>query len=114
MAKKLNLIRQKCVPCEGGTLPLPANEIEVYLHGLPNWHLAEGGMAIQAEHLMKDFVSAVKQIRKIARLAEKEGHHPDLHLTGYRHLSIVLSTHAIGGLSVNDFILAAKIDRLFV
>jgi len=61
---------------------------------------------------MKGFLSAVEFIEKIAQVAEAEDHHPDLHLTGYRKLAIELSTHAIGGLSENDFILAAKIDQL--
>ena len=61
----------------------------------------------------KDFLDAVNVIQRIAPVAEAEDHHPDLHLTGYRRLTIDLSTHAIGGLSENDFILAAKLDQLF-
>ena len=61
---------------------------------------------------MLDFLAAVQFIRRIARLAEAEDHHPDLYLTHYRKLKIEISTHAIGGLSENDFILAAKIDKL--
>jgi len=61
---------------------------------------------------MKDFLAAVDFLRRVADLAESEGHHPDLHLERYRHVSVELWTHAIGGLSENDFILAAKIDRL--
>jgi len=61
---------------------------------------------------MRDFMAAVKFIGCVAKLAEKEDHHPDIHLTSYRKLKIDLSTHAIGGLSENDFILAAKIDKL--
>jgi len=56
------------------------------------------------------FVQAISLVNQIAEIAEDEQHHPDLHLTGYRHLEIVLTTHAIGGLSENDFIVAAKID----
>lgn len=68
--------------------------------------------SIEKEWVMKDFVAAIQFIRSIAKIAEAEGHHPDLHLTGYRNLKIELSTHAIGGLSENDFILAAKIEKL--
>ncbi|HEY1187145.1 MAG TPA: 4a-hydroxytetrahydrobiopterin dehydratase, partial [Gemmata sp.] len=60
----------------------------------------------------KDFVTAMGFLQKVADLAEEEQHHPDLHLTGYRHVAVELSTHAIGGLSANDFIVAAKIDAL--
>ena len=61
---------------------------------------------------MKDFKAAVAFVNSIASVAEAEGHHPDLHLTGYRKLRVDLATHAVGGLTENDFILAAKIDRL--
>ncbi len=61
---------------------------------------------------MKDFLAAVKCIQAIAKVAEAEDHHPDLHVTGYRKLRIELSTHAINGLSENDFILAAKIENI--
>jgi 4a-hydroxytetrahydrobiopterin dehydratase len=61
---------------------------------------------------MKDFKSAVSLIDALAVVAEREDHHPDVHLTGYRRLRIELATHSIGGLSLNDFILAAKIERL--
>ncbi len=61
---------------------------------------------------MKDFLAAVALIRRLADVAEEQDHHPDVHLTGYRRLSLVLSTHSIGGLSENDFILAAQIEAL--
>lgn len=61
---------------------------------------------------MKDFAAAVRFLQDIAEVAEEEDHHPDIHLTGYRKLKIDLSTHAVGGLSENDFILAAKIEKL--
>ena len=71
-----------------------------------------GGRAIRRLVKCKDFLDAVSLFQKIAPIAEAEDHHPDLHLTGYRTLTIELSTHAIHGLSENDFILAAKIDQL--
>jgi 4a-hydroxytetrahydrobiopterin dehydratase len=82
------------------------------LEHLPGWKLVRGGRAIRKEWLVRNFVAGIDFFRRVARLAEQEYHHPDLHLEGFRHVAIELSTHAIGGLSENDFILAAKIDRL--
>ncbi len=107
-----NLLSKKCLPCERAVPVLSRQEALTYLEGLSEWKLSRDGKAIGADYLMKDFMSAVAFIEKIAALAEKEGHHPDLHLTGYRNLKVELSTHAIGGLSLNDFILATKIGRL--
>ena len=109
---KTALLKKKCTACEGGVPRLSKEEALGFLKELRDWRLSTDENSIFAEWVMKDFVSAVALIGRIAKLAEKEGHHPDLHLTGYRRLKIGLSTHAIGGLSVNDFILAAKIGRL--
>ena len=79
---------------------------------LDGWALAKNAKSVSLDLRMKDFAAAMSLIGKIAKLAEAEDHHPDLHLTSYRNLRVELSTHAIGGLSENDFILAAKIDRL--
>lgn len=106
------LSRQKCLPCEGGVKPLSAKEVKGYLKTLPGWRLGRGGREIETEYQMKNFMAAIRVIQKIAGIAEKEDHHPDLHLTGYRCLKIHLSTHAIRGLSLNDFILATKIRKL--
>lgn len=106
------LDRRKCLPCEGGVKPLSSKEIKSHLCSMPNWRYDAKEKTIRAEVKTKDFMSAIRMIRKIARLAERAGHHPDLHLTGYRHLAIVLTTHAIQGLSINDLILAAKIDKI--
>ena len=76
------------------------------------WTIDEDSNQIRRKLNCKTFAKAVSRINQIAELAQAEQHHPDLHLTGYRHLEIVLTTHAIGGLSENDFILAAQIDRL--
>lgn len=105
------LVGRKCKPCEGSVEPLPADAAQKLLEDLPGWELAEG-KAIRRRLTCKDFMEAVGLIRKIAAIAEAEGHHPDMHLTGYRRLAIELSTHAIGGLSENDFIVAAKINEL--
>jgi 4a-hydroxytetrahydrobiopterin dehydratase len=105
-------LRKKCAPCEGGVPAISADQARVFLKALPEWSLNGDGKAIRARYLMKDFMAAMDLMNAVARLAEEEGHHPDLHLVGYRDLSIELWTHAIGGLSENDFILAAKIDQL--
>ena len=108
-----SLAQRKCKPCEGGVEPLPLGAAQTLLQDVKGWELADG-KAIRKTVKCKDFLDAVALIQKIAPVAEAEDHHPDLHLTGYRKLTIELSTHAIGGLSENDFILAAKIDQLLV
>jgi len=105
------LSQRKCVPCEGGASPLPASASQALLKDLKGWELVES-KALRKTLKCKDFMDAIGLIQKIAPIAEAEDHHPDLHLTGYRRLAIELSTHAIGGLSENDFILAAKIDQV--
>jgi 4a-hydroxytetrahydrobiopterin dehydratase len=79
---------------------------------VPQWRLTADGKAIRREWRVKDFASGLDFFDRIGRIAEEQDHHPDLHLTGYRNVAIELSTHAVGGLSENDFILAAKIDQL--
>lgn len=106
------LVTKKCLPCEGGVDPCPLDFSRKQLQQLPQWHLSEDEKWIIRKIRCKNFVDAVERINKIADLAESEAHHPDLHLTGYRELKIEISTHAIGGLSENDFILASKIDQL--
>ena len=106
-----NLAHKKCVPCEGGAEPLPLSAARVLLRDLPGWELA-GGKSIRKTWRMKDFMAAMRFIEKIAAVAEADNHHPDLHLTRYRDLAVELWTHAINGLSENDFILAAKIEEL--
>jgi 4a-hydroxytetrahydrobiopterin dehydratase len=83
-----------------------------FLQALPDWELTDDGRRIRREWRVKDFQAGLAFFNRIGQLAEDEGHHPDLHLTGYRNVAVELWTHAIGGLSENDFILAAKIDRL--
>ncbi|WP_404308898.1 4a-hydroxytetrahydrobiopterin dehydratase [Neorhodopirellula lusitana] len=104
---------KRCVPCEGGVPVIDAKQAASYLVHMPNWHLSDDGKSISWKKNTKNFVGAVERINRIAEVAEAEQHHPDLHITGYRHLTVVLTTHAIDGLSENDFIVAAKIDELF-
>ena len=106
------LVRKTCVPCEGGVPPLSPTEVEELLKGMPDWHVVEGGQRIRREWVAKNFMAAIDFFNLIAKIAEAEGHHPDLSLVGYRNVAIEVWTHAIGGLSENDFILAAKLDAL--
>ena len=111
-SESAGLAQKKCLPCEGGAAPLPEKNALRHLKSLPLWKLAEDKKSIFAEYEMKNFMAAVGLIQKIAGVAELENHHPDLHLTSYRKLRVELSTHSIGGLSENDFIVAAKIEGL--
>lgn len=107
-----DLTQKKCKPCEGGAAPLGMEGARAYLANLPGWELSSDGKLIGRTYVMRWFMDAIEFIQKIAEAAEGEDHHPDIHLTGYRRLRIELTTHAIGGLSENDFIMAAKIDSL--
>jgi 4a-hydroxytetrahydrobiopterin dehydratase len=106
------LTQKRCAPCEGGVAPLSREQMPAYLQAVPAWQASADGKRLRREWRVKDFATALDFFYRIGRIAEEEDHHPDLHLTGYRNVAIELSTHAIGGLSENDFILAAKIDRL--
>ena len=106
------LSQKKCRPCEGGVAPMSAEQAKEYAKVLEGWQLSPDGKAISKTYVMKGFAEAVQLINRICDVAEAEDHHPDLHLTGYRKLMIELSTHAIKGLSENDFILASKIESL--
>jgi len=105
------LTKKRCAPCEGGVPPLSAPEAEQLLEGLEDWALSDDRRWIHRAWTFPNFRVAIQAVNRIAELAEEEGHHPDLHLTGYKNLTVELTTHAIQGLSENDFILAAKIDQ---
>ncbi len=114
-----NLLEKKCVPCEGGAKPLSHVEILKLMEQVPDWQLTEDerpkvqesglGATIAKEFKFKDFIGAINFINNVAEIAEAEGHHPDIQIH-YNKVLLELSTHAIDGLSENDFILAAKID----
>ncbi len=112
MTEVKELTQKKCQPCEGMGKPFNKEQSLEYLQKLPEWQIDNPGKAISRHFVMKNFKAAIKLINQIAEIAESENHHPDIHLTNYRKLRIDLSTHAIGGLSENDFILAAKINQL--
>lgn len=103
---------KKCLPCEGGVDPMTLEEAQQQLKQLDGWELTQNNQRIRKEWVVKNFMAGMEFFHKVAELAEAEGHHPDLHLEGYRNVAIEIWTHAIGGLSENDFILAAKIDEL--
>ena len=106
------LLDKKCKPCEGGVEPMSAGHSEAQIEKLAGWQLVHDGQRIRKQWTVTNFTAAMDFFHKVAELAEREGHHPDLHLVGYRNVTIELWTHAIGGLSENDFIVAAKIDQL--
>lgn len=106
------LTHKKCLPCEGGVEPCSLDQARQQLARLPGWTLSADGKRIRKEWTAKNFMAALEFFHRVAEVAENDGHHPDLHLVRYRQVAIELWTHAIGGLSENDFILAAKIDQL--
>jgi 4a-hydroxytetrahydrobiopterin dehydratase len=107
---KLHLANEKCVACEGGVSPLTRVEAEALLAEVAGWSLNDAATEISRAYTFADFKEALAFVDRVGALAEADGHHPDIHLTGWNHVRLDLSTHAIGGLSRNDFILAAKID----
>lgn len=106
------LAKKRCLPCEGGVEPCPLNSAQAQLARLEGWRLTHEGARIRKDWTFKNFMEIMDFFNRVAVIAEEEAHHPDLHLEGYRQAWIEIWTHAIGGLSENDFILAAKIDQL--
>lgn len=107
-----DLAKAKCVPCEGtGEKALWPEEVDRLLKDVPKWKLAKDARSIARTFKFEDFVAAMKFVNRVADLAEAEGHHPDFHIH-WNKVELVLWTHALGGLHTNDFVVAAKIDRL--
>ena len=105
----MDLAQKKCVACEGDAMPLTPMEAKAMLAQLTGWSLSVDSKNISRQFTFKNFKDAMAFANNIADIAETEGHHPDLSV-GWGRVGVELSTHAIGGLSENDFILAAKID----
>lgn len=103
------LTTKHCAPCNAQTPKLTASEVDQALTDLPGW--TTDGNSLRRRFQFKDFASALAFTNRVGELAEQEGHHPDLRL-GWGYVEAELSTHAIGGLSENDLILAAKIGEL--
>ena len=106
------LVAKMCQPCEEGVEPCTLDGANAQLQQLASWRVTHNGKRIRKDWTVKNFMAAMVFLNLVAEVAEGDGHHPDLHLKGYRNVWIELWTHAIGGLSENDFILAAKIDQL--
>src|SRR6185503_7428803 len=106
----MDLLQKKCVPCERGGAKLTPPRIMELLPQVPTWNVKDDKLRKTFE--FADFVTAMQFLNRVAELAEKEGHHPDFCLHDYNRVDFTISTHAVGGLSDNDFILAAKIDHL--
>ena len=104
-----DLIKKHCKPCENGEGRLDINKIKEYLPLVENWLLI--GDTIKRDFKFKNFKEAMDFVNKVAGIAESEGHHPDIYIF-YNKVNLSLSTHAVKGLSENDFILAAKINGL--
>lgn len=106
------LTEKRCRPCEGGAQPFGAEEARRWLAKIsPEWQIAEEGRAIRRELRFPDFYRTMSFVNALAHLANVEDHHPDLEI-GYGYCRMRFSTHAVGGLSENDFICAAKADAL--
>jgi 4a-hydroxytetrahydrobiopterin dehydratase len=105
------LAKKTCVPCEGDAEPFEHDESAVMLSHVNQWTLVEDTSIEKTLH-MKDFAEVMRFVNAVATIAQQENHHPDIHIFDYNKIRIVLSTHAIKGLSENDFIMAAKIDEI--
>jgi 4a-hydroxytetrahydrobiopterin dehydratase len=105
-----DLTGKKCKPCEGGVAPMRADEVDNLLRQIPGWQLANG--VITRTYAFKDHYQTMAFVNAVAWISHREDHHPDLSV-GYDKCRLDYKTHAIDGLSENDFICAAKIDALF-
>ena len=111
-----DLTQKKCIPCEGGAIPFDISEIHKYQKKVDGWELVKDKTEIfflEKEFKFKNFKESQNFINQVGDISESEGHHPDI-LFGWGYAKIKITTHAIHGLSENDFILAAKIDKINV
>ena len=109
-----DLFNKKCIPCEGGVLPFDVSEIHKYKKKVDGWDILKSNKEIfflYKKFSFKNFSESQKFINKVGIISEEEGHHPDITF-GWGYAEIQITTHAIKGLSENDFILAAKIDQI--
>ena len=110
-----DLFKKKCVPCEGGAIPFDISDIHKYQKKVDGWEVIKNPKEIyflEKKFKFKNFIESQKFVNEVGKIAELEGHHPDIFF-GWGYARISITTHAIEGLSENDFILAAKIDYLF-
>ena len=108
-----DLLKKNCVPCEGGVIPFDISEIHNYQKKVDGWNInkEENKIFLKKKFIFKNFLGSLKFINSVGKISEEEGHHPDLTF-GWGYAEIKITTHAIKGLSENDFILAAKIDQI--
>ena len=109
-----DLFKKKCKPCEGGMPALDISEIHKYQKKIDGWEVKPNEKKIyflEKKFKFKNFLNSQKFINEVSKISENEGHHPDI-LFGWGYAKIKITTHAIEGLSENDFILAAKIDQI--
>lgn len=106
-----NLTEKHCEPCEGGIAAMSFNAAKAELSKLDHWELNDAGTELSKKFQFKDFYRTMAFVNAVAFIANRENHHPDLSV-GYNYCHIRYSTHAINGLSINDFICAAKIDAI--
>ena len=109
-----DLLNKKCVPCEGGVLPFDISEIHKYQKKVDGWNIFKDEKKVfflNKKFNFKNFLDSQSFTNKVGEISENEGHHPDISF-GWGYAEIKITTHAIEGLSENDFILAAKIDQL--
>tara|TARA_B100001173_G_scaffold255074_1_gene226768 strand:- start:4092 stop:4436 length:345 start_codon:yes stop_codon:yes gene_type:complete len=108
-----DLINKKCVPCEGGIAAFDISEIHKYQKKVDGWDVVKGEKGsyfLEKKFIFKNFLESQNFINKVGKISEDEGHHPEISF-GWGYAKISITTHAIEGLSENDFILAAKIDE---
>ena len=108
-----DLTEKKCVPCEGGAVPFDISEIHKYQKKVDGWEIVQNENKIfllEKKFIFENFLKSQNFVNKVGKISEDEGHHPDI-LFGWGYAKINITTHAIEGLSENDFILAAKIDK---
>lgn len=103
-----SLTTKHCVPCEGGAPPLTEGHIAPLLAELSGWRV--DAKQLVKEYAFQNFTEAVAFVNKVAEVAEGEGHHPDILVHDFKFVRLTLYTHAVGGLTENDFIVAAKVD----
>lgn len=106
------LAEKHCVPCEGGVCPLNQVDAENMITKVPEWHLPADHKLIRREFQFKNYYQAIAFVNAIAWMAHRENHHPDIEVS-YNRCVVIYTTHAIGGLSDNDFICAAKVNNIF-
>lgn len=107
----LPFVSKKCIPCDGGAAPLDGDQLRAYAKELKTpWEIV-GGKMLRREFEFGNFQEAMVFVNKVSDIAEREGHHPDIFIS-YDKVRIELTTHSIGELSENDFIIAAKIEAL--